>query len=1105
MDMAKVIYMDMRSLFSALSLVAVIIYIYIGSYTYRQNKKSVIHRTFLLLCVSYAIWSFAYAFAYVSTNGYIFSFWNKVAALGWCSFSAITLYLVLQITENKPIKNRIIKSITFFPALLFYFMAVFLFGEGIKTPPVISKIFYTGNFLYNFTYLLASIIILFIWGARSNSIRVKKQSRILVIAGIIPFVLDLLTDTILPLLGVEHVPLVGQLYSVIMIMGSYVVIEKYKFLRLPEKFIYEEVSKQILDMFIITNEKGRILRISQYTLNMLGYKESELLKLNIEDIIQGRAGERFSLELIKQKDYKYSDITLFKKDGQSIPVNVSSKRILDSRLHDLLGVILVIQDISLFYELQQKNEELNACLQQITATEEELRYRYDLNLENEKKLSISEEKFRMVFEQAPLGIVLQDSLTGRLLEINSKFNEITGRSTEELINSGLLGITHIEDIRESAEKISLLRSGTKKSYSINKRYTKPDGSVVWVNAKVVSVSSEGMHPCEICMVEDITEQKQSQETLTGIIENNPMSIQVIDRNGYTKKVNEAYISLFGFVPDSQYCWFEDKQFEQLGLGELVVRAKNGEVIYFPDFYYKVHDYVLINIRMMIFPILKNEFISEQYVIMYEDVSERKRMEKLIYSENERFKTTLLSVADGVISTDRYGNIELINKVGESLTGWTQEEALGKPLEKVFNIVNEFTEEQCENPVLKVLQTGKTIEIDNSTILISRDGTKRLIEDSAAPIMDQKGTVTGVVLVFRDFTERKEKQKQIEYLSYHDQLTGLYNRRFFEEELKRLDVERNLPLAIVMADVNGLKLINDSFGHTLGDELIKKVAEVIKNGCRADDIVARLGGDEFVIILPKTDNDEVASIIKRIKELALNEKVRSIDISVSFGYEVKEHRDEKVVETLKKAEDHMYKKKLFESPSMRGKTVQAIISTLHEKNKREEQHSRRVSELCLSMGEALGLPEGEFEELKTVGLLHDIGKIAIEESILNKPGELEDNERQEIMRHPEIGYRILSTVNDMSEMANYVLAHHERWDGKGYPKNLEGKEIPLQSRIIAIIDAYDAMTSERSYRNALSEEYALSELQKNAGTQFDPELVSVFIEKVLGKSSAKVSD
>ena len=356
------------------------------------------------------------------------------------------------------------------------------------------------------------------------------------------------------------------------------------------------------------------------------------------------------------------------------------------------------------------------------------------------------------------------------------------------------------------------------------------------------------------------------------------------------------------------------------------------------------------------------------------------------------------------------------------------------------------------------------------------------------------------LLWRDISERKQMEKNLEYLSYHDQLTGLYNRRFYKEELKRLDTVRNLPMTIVMGDVNGLKLINDSFGHVLGDNLIKKVAEIITKGCRADDIIVRLGGDEFVILLPKTDEIETKQIIKRINELSLSESVGFINISISFGYKTKNNEGEEIEEIIKGAEDHMYKVKLFESPSIREKTIKVIIKTLFDKNKKEEQHSRRVSVLCKSMGDALGLTSHEIEELKCVGLLHDIGKIAIDENILNKSGELNLEEWKEMKRHPEIGYRILSTVNDMGEMGIYVLHHHERWDGKGYPKGLKGEEIPFVSRIIAITEAFDTMTSDISYLTPLTEKVAIEKLKKTAGTQFDPQLIKVFIERVLGESS-----
>ena len=480
---------------------------------------------------------------------------------------------------------------------------------------------------------------------------------------------------------------------------------------------------------------------------------------------------------------------------------------------------------------------------------------------------------------------------------------------------------------------------------------------------------------------------------------------------------------------------------------------------------------------------------------YEDITARKKMEELVCLEKERLKTTLLSIGDGVISTDNRGNVALLNTIAEKLTGWTQEEAFGKPLEEVFHIINEFTRVRCENPAYKAMETRSIVELANHTMLISKNGFEWPIEDSAAPIMDREKNIHGVVLVFRDVTEKKKKQAEIEYLSFHDQLTGLYNRRFFEEELERLDTTINLPLTIAMLDINGLKLANDAFGHAVGDMVLKKVAKLIKKVFRSDDVIARIGGDEFVIILKKTNSKRAKRIMERLTKAISSEKVKSLILSISCGWETKYNNDDNIATILKKAEDQMYRRKLSESASIHHKTISVIIKTLYEKNQREEKHSKRVGQLCAAIGTALGLKDEDIGELRTVGLMHDIGKIAIDDRILNRPEALVESEWLEIKRHPEIGYKILSSVNEFAPLAEYVLAHHERWDGNGYPRGLKGEKIPLEARIIAVADAYDAMTSDRPYRLGLSQDAALAEIKRNAGTQFDPVIVKVFLEKV----------
>jgi|AntRauTorckE6833_2_1112554.scaffolds.fasta_scaffold01231_2 diguanylate cyclase (GGDEF)-like protein/PAS domain S-box-containing protein len=717
---------------------------------------------------------------------------------------------------------------------------------------------------------------------------------------------------------------------------------------------------------------------------------------------------------------------------------------------------------------------------------------------NNNKLKKNEKRLNITLQSIGDAVITTD-LDGNIDRMNSKAEELTGYNYSEVEGKNLDNIFKIYNAKTMEQVTNpvkvVLKTGKVVGLANDTTLVAKDGTKRQIADSASPIENEDDEILGVILVfSDVTEQYEAKEKL--------------------RKSEERYSTLFNTMLegcqvinyDWEYLYINDALTKQVEISRNeLIGNKMTEI--FPG----IEDTHMFNVLKKCMNKRKtqefeNEFtlpdgtsrwfklrahpVPEGIFVLSNDITDRKFAQKKMRRENRWYKSLYKNSDDPIVVLDKDHCVVDINQAFVDKFGYKIEKIKGQNLDDILNIGKE---DSANKNLTEQLLTGNTVEQEGTRY--TKDGKPIECIIKGIPVK-LNGEFIGGYAVYNDITDRKKQEGKVRYLSLHDNLTDLYNRAFLETEIRRLDVKRQLPISMIMIDLNGLKLVNDSYGHKTGDKFLLKTAEVLKNTFREEDIIARWGGDEFVILLNKTSRDTVEKLAKRIKNKKTSVDVgkdENMPLSLAVGYSVKTDEDESVYNLFINAEDMMYKDKLLEKQSVSSNIVNTLLTTLQQKSQESKDHSERMKKLAINLGEKINLKSSELERVSLLAVLHDIGKTTIPEEILNKPGELNIEEWEKIKGHPATGFRICSEVEEFSHIAQEILSHHERWDGTGYPQKLKGTNIPLLSRIISIVDAYDVMISERVYSKKKSKNESINELKNNAGSQFDPNLVDKFIQ------------
>lgn len=756
-------------------------------------------------------------------------------------------------------------------------------------------------------------------------------------------------------------------------------------------------------------------------------------------------------------------------------------------------------------ELAAANEQLTASNEQLLAAEERLTDQLALSRQIQSELSESEARYRALSDAAFEAILISGQRDGEwiIYDVNKAAVEIFGYSRKEMV-----GKPGGELFAPESRAIIRKRANTGSTEIYEAYGLRRDGTVfpVEIRGKTVTLDERKIR---IGAIRDSTERKraeaalrQREEEFRALAENAPDVIVRFDRDLRRLYINPA-VEKELVIPQSRASLI-GKTMREVGMSrenvdkleavvkEAFVTGREASLFY---------EYISAErenyYHARIVPEFRADGRVETVLSITRNITAQKMAEKAL-GESERHYRSLVENVPGAIyriagSPDRqaaYFSEEFGNICGYAAAAFRSGQ-----VDWIKDVVYSADREAVLAGQRHLI--SQPTRYSEEYRIVRADGVVRWVQDTAQSIWegDTLLWVDGLVM---DITDRKAAEEKIRYLTFRDSLTGLYNRNYFEVELNRLGAARQLPLAIIMGDLNGLKLVNDSYGHQEGDRLLREAAGILQASCRREDIICRWGGDEFAILLPNTTEAIAESICARIRDECDR---RSADcllpISIALGSAVRIDTQQSLSAVIKEAEDRMYRHKLLEGKSVRSFLLTSLQKSLESKTKETQAHTERLKENAVALGAAVGLSASDLDKLMLLVTMHDIGKIAVPDRILDKPGSLDEAEWKVIRKHCEQGYRIAQSTPDLAYVAEEILSHHEWYDGSGYPRGLQGQEIPLLARILSIIDAYDVMTNGRPYRQPVPPAAALAELVRCAGRQFDPELVAIFAAKVIG--------